>query len=415
MLFEIYLWVLSFLSVFVSVLWLIVNRASRNYEKKLNEIKEFPLITIVVPVWNESKSIISTLKCIINQSYPKNKMQILIVDDKSTDNTIELIEDFISKSKNLNIRLIKHKTNLGKGGALNTVLQHAKGEFFWVYDADSLASKDLLKNMTTHFYDPENKDVAAVVAITLIKNLNNWVEKMQTLEYVMASFSRKVMGDADTLHITNALSLFKTKILKKIKGFDVGNLTEDFEIATRLRYNGYRIVMCENGNFRTNVPSTFGKMWKQRVRWFRGFIYNNYKYKQMIFNKDFKLLGLFQIPLEVFILLCVFFSIGLFFYHTVKMAIDFSFKVYIMRYSLLDFKWPTFLQFVLNLNWKLLFPTLIVLIFGLYLYYSAHKYVGEKWKFYIPSLLYLFVYPLFRSLQWLHAFVLELGRAEKKW
>ena len=77
----------------------------------------------------------------------------------------------------------------------------------------------------------------------------------------------------------------------------------------RLRYKGYRIVMCENGNFRTDVPNTLKGMWGQRVRWFRGFIFYNIKYRNMLLNKRFGLLGLFQIPLEVFVLLAVFLSV----------------------------------------------------------------------------------------------------------
>lgn len=415
MLFEIFIWIMAFLSTFISVFWIIVNLSHRSYKKPRVLLKEYKTVTVAVPVWNEEKSIVPTLKSILRQDYPKNKLEIIIVDDKSRDNTVKVASDFIKTLKGINIRLIRHKTNEGKAGAVNTALANCKGEFFWVYDADSFASKDLLKSMVLRFYEPGNSDVAAVVAITLIRNQNNLVEKIQRLEYVMAAFIRKLMGAVDTLHITNALSVFKTNILKRLGGFHVGNLTEDFEIAMRLRSKGYRIVMCEIGNFHTRVPNTIKSMWMQRVRWFRGFIYNNIRYRSMVLNKKLGLLGMFQIPLEIFVLLAVFFSIGLFGYHLVDSSVDVFFKLYILRAELFDFTLPTLKQFVLDLNWILLFPSLVVLGFGLYLYFSAHKYVQEKWKFYIPSFLYLFVYPLFRSVQWLHAFILELGRAERKW
>ena len=415
MIFEIYIWILSFVSVFMAVLWIMVNYAVRFYKTPEPILKNYPLVTIAVPAWNEENTIIPTLRCILDQNYPERNIEVIVVDDKSKDKTNYLVKDFISKNKSFNIKLINHKKNTGKAGALNSALRVAKGEFFWVYDADSFASRDLLRNLVKRFYEPENKDVAAVVAITLIKNDGNWVSKMQRLEYVMASFVRKLLGSVDTLHITNALTLFKTATIKKIGGFDVGNLTEDFEMAMKLRYNGFRIVMCENGNFHTNVPATIKRMWLQRVRWFRGFIHNNLKYKRMIMNKQFGLLGLFQIPVEIFFLLAVFTSVVIFGYHFINLLIDLGFQVYIQRLSLLDFSLPTFKYIILNINWKITFPSFIVLFFGLYLYFAAHKYVGEKWKFYIPSLIYIFVYPLFRSMQWVHAFVLELGRAERKW
>ena len=113
--------------------------------------------------------------------------------------------------------------------------------------------------------------------------------------------------------------------------------------------------------------------------------------------------------------MAVFTSVVIFGYHFINLLIDLGFQVYIQRLALLDFSLPTFKYLILNINWKITFPSFIVLFFGLYLYFAAHKYVGEKWKFYIPSLIYIFVYPLFRSMQWVHAFVLELGRAERKW
>src|SRR3989344_2548468 len=414
MIFNLYIWILCFVSAFVSILWLILNYYSNKYKKEISLLNNHPFVTVAVPAFNEQEVIASTLRSIFNQDYPKDKLEVIVVNDNSSDDTIKEINKFV-KETNFNVKLINHNKNKGKGGALNTALKIAKGEFFCVYDADSISSKDLLKNMVPYFYYPENKDVGAVVAITLIKNTGNWIEKMQVLEYVMAAFTRKLMGSADISQITNALSLFRTKILKEIKGFDEENLTEDFEIAMRLRYNNYRIVMCEEGRFHTSVPKKIRSVWRQRVRWFRGFIYNNNKYKSMILNKKFGLLGLFQIPLEIFILLAVFFSIGLFFYHVYDLIYDFIYRLIIYRLGILDFDIPTIQQFILNLNWLIIFPTIVVLLLGLYLYHSAHKYVGEKWKFYIPSLLYLFVYPLFRSLQWIHAFALELIGAKRKW
>jgi cellulose synthase/poly-beta-1,6-N-acetylglucosamine synthase-like glycosyltransferase len=415
MIFEIYIWVLSFISVFLAVLWILVNHVSKHYEIEDSKLSIYPTVTVAIPVHNEKDSIIPTLKAILNQDYPKDKLQIIIVDDHSRDGTGKIASKFISKLKFINIKLITHTKNLGKAGAMNTALKIAKGDYFWVYDADSIASRNLLKSMILKFNQSEDPKVAAVVAITLIKNQGKIIEKMQRLEYVMAAFTRKLLGNVDTLHTTNALSLFKTKVIKKIGGFDQGNLTEDFEIAMRLRYNGYRIVMCEKGSFHTTVPSTLKKMWMQRVRWFRGFIYNNLKYKKMIMNKEYGLLGLFQIPIELFFLIAVFVSIALFSYNIFIFIVNLFYRIYLLRWEIFSLDYISIKSIILGLNWKLFFPSLIVLFLGLYLYISAHRYVREKWKFYIPSIFYIFIYPVFRSLQWLHAFVLEFGRAERKW
>src|SRR3989338_422667 len=156
MIFEIYIWTLSFVSVFVAILWIIVNYTAKFHKSETIKLNKFPLITVAVPVWNEEKTIILTLKSILSQDYPKDKMEIIVVDDKSEDNTFNVVNKFVSTLRHSNIRLINHKKNLGKAGALNTALKFANGELFWVYDADSIASHNLLKNMVMRFFEKDN-------------------------------------------------------------------------------------------------------------------------------------------------------------------------------------------------------------------------------------------------------------------
>src|SRR3989344_8708314 len=192
MIFQIYIWVLSFISIFIASLWIIVNYVSKFFNNEEVKINKYPFITVAIPCYNEEKTIVSTLKVILNQNYFKNKIEIIIVDDLSKDKTVEVVTKFIKGLKR--IKLIKHSKNLGKAGAMNTALKISKGDLFWVYDADSLADRNLLINMVKRFYEKDNKDVAAVVAITLINNEGKWIEKMQRLEYIMAAFSRKLLG-----------------------------------------------------------------------------------------------------------------------------------------------------------------------------------------------------------------------------
>src|SRR3989344_5733148 len=382
-----YVWILAFISVFVSLFCVIVNSVANQYKKSNPHVKVFPKVTVVIPTWNEEKAIVSTIKCILGLDYPRDKIEIIIVDDKSKDNTVEVVNEFIFKTRVKNVRLIEHEKNKGKAGAVNTALKEARGEFFWVYDADSYASKELLKNLVARFYEKGNDDVGAVVAITMIRNQGNLIEKMQRLEYVMTAFMRKLTG----------------------------TVTEDFEIAMRLRSRGYRVVMCEKGVFYTRIPNTVKKMWMQRVRWFRGFIYNNLMYRKMILNKQFGLLGLFQIPLEVFVLITVFVSVVIMGINFVKEAVNLAARVFLARSTLFEISSGSTGQFFLGLNWNFIFPFVVVLVTAFYLYVQAHRYVGEKWKFYLPSLLYLFVYPFFRSMQWVHAALLEIFGAKRKW
>ena len=108
--------------------------------------------------------------------------------------------------------------------------------------------------------------------------------------YLFAQLVRELMSKIDTLHVTpGALSLYRLDLIKRLGGFDENSLTEDYEIAMRLRYHGYTIKMAIKSISYTAVPDTFRGLWKQRVRWFRGFIETAVKYKKMFGNKVYEL------------------------------------------------------------------------------------------------------------------------------
>jgi len=244
--------------------------------------------------------------------------------------------------------------------------------------------------------------------------------KIQRLEYIFSSFIRKLMSNVNTLHITHGvLSLFRTGVIRKLGGFDSKfnrNLTEDFEIALRLRKNDYQILLCEENVNYTKVPNNLKSLWFQRVRWFRGFMVNTLRYKGMVMRKRYGLLGRFQLPLELLTVCVVFISAGFMGYQVIIRLYNFFIKLSILKIHFFDlFKIPTIKQVVLEINFKLFFSFFVVLIAGIYLYIIAHRYVDEKWRFHLVSFIYLFLYPIIRSLQWVHAFILEVLGAKERW
>ena len=299
---------------------------------------------------------------------------------------------------------------------MNTGLKIAKGEYFGVFDADSVASKDALKLMLPYFSD---KTIGAVISPIKVADPKTTIEKIQRIEYIFSSFIRKLMSNIGTLHITHGvLSLFQTGVLRKLGGFDDKfnrNLTEDYEMAMRLRKNHYQILLCEeNVNF-TKVPDNLRTLWFQRVRWFRGFIVNGIKYKSMIMNKRHGLLGRFQIPLELLTLIIVFTSFGFMGYQIFRRLYNFAVKVFLLKMEIFYIDIPSLKNFILQINFNLFFPFVVTLMAGLYLYIIAHRYVNEKWQFHLVSFIYLFLYPMIRSMQWIHALVLELMGAKERW
>ena len=406
MLFEIYIWIACFISIYVCVFWLIV--LGYGYRKKNKVMKEFPLVSFGVPVFNEAGTIIATLESLLGLDYPN--IEIIIVNDGSSDDTKKIVSEFIRLRKLKNVFLINQK-NSGKGATLNTAIRKASGKYFAVFDADCVADKDALKLMIPCFSD----SVGAVIAGINLRKPKSVIAKMQRIEYVSASFMRSLMSNIGTLHITHgALSVFDVEILRKVGGFDEDNLTEDFEVAMRLRSKGFQIKFCEGVFTETKVPESFKSLWRQRVRWFRGFMRNNIKYRSFILNKKYGLLGRFQIPLELLMLALVFVSMSLMAYHIWNYIGNAVFRLVNLGWDSFIFSFD-FDGILYGFNFKIFFPIAVTFALGLYLYIMAHKYLGQKWKFYFPTIIYLFLYPMIRSLQWFAALMLEIFGARKRW
>ena len=404
------IWILAFISLYLALVWL--NFLYFYDSKKRIKLKNYPFVTIAIPAFNEEKTISKTIRSVLNLSYPKNKIEIIVVNDGSTDKTEKIVKRFSKKNKN--IKLISQK-NKGKAASLNVALKNSSGEFFACLDADSTITKRSLSLMIPHFSQIKT---AAVISGLKVKNSRNIYEKMQRFEYILAILMRKLKSSINTLAMTpGVLSVYRTKVLKKIGGFDRKNMTEDFEIAMRLKYRGYDIKIEENSFTYTNVPNTFNSFLRQRVRWFRGFIYNHLKYKEMFFNKRYGLLGYFQLPLNILGVFSLLISMGIITFFVISRITEFFIRIFKVDGYLTNYiiKFPSFKEILLSHNTKIMLPIYIASIAGIYLFFVAHKQSKEKIKNPFSAVTYFILYPYLVLIHWISAISQEILRIKRKW
>ena len=403
---EIILWILSFISLFVSLFWLQVL-----YLKKKEEVglKIYPKVSILIPAHNEEKTISKTIESVLNLNYPKDKIKIIVINDSSIDKT----EEVCMKFKNVLVVNNEHK-GIGKASALNKGLKYVNTELFAVLDADSEVDKNSLRKLVMLF---EEKNTAAAISRIKVKNAHNTLTHIQRIEYILATFIRKLMSKIDTLHITpGVLSVYRTNIVKKLKNFDENNITEDLEIAMRLRYNNYNVKMNDDALTYTNVPSTFKTLWNQRIRWFRGFIQNNLKYKKMFMSKKHGLMGKLQLPLNAITFVTILLTFFLIAYQLLYYLYQILAKIFLLKSDIYyTFEIPTIKETLLSLNLNYIFPLMIGFLLSLFLLYMAHKSSNEKWLFNPALLIYFSVYPLLRLIHWITAIYKETFKTKKKW
>lgn len=406
------LWGISFVTLWLILVWLSFLYAEPTPKKKFSE---YPKITFGIPALNEVGTILKTVRSILATDYPVGKREIIVVDDGSTDGTASIIKKFAVKHPE--VRVI-FKKNGGKASALNVALDNASGEFFAVVDADSRISRNSVKKSLANFSD---KKIGAVISRVRVDEPRNFLERIQRFEYIMSSMTRKIMCNFGTLYMTpGVLSVYHTKVLRKLGGFtrDRNNLTEDLEIAMRLKYNGYLIKMEPESITYTHVPNTFESFWRQRIRWARGYIYNHWNYRDMFFSKKHGMYGFFQMPLNVFAVLLLVANIGIIAYDLFDRLFDFVFRSltipdYFIR-QMLD--WPSLQQFVLARNIQVYLPIIISFILGVYLIMFAHRLFKEQFRSQIsPLVSYMLVMPYFSTVNWIASIWQEFARSKRKW
>ena len=410
---KILLWTAYLVSLFFAIFWFLVLMDKEPVTKK-RKLKKFPLVSIVIPAYNEEKNIEKTLKSLNEINYPKNKLEIIVVNDGSNDNTKGAVNAYTAKNKVSNVKLINQK-NKGKGAALNTGLSASKGDFFICLDADSIVTKDALVRILPHFTDD---NIAVVLPLLKVDKPHNLWQKMQWLEYIVNMFYKKLMSRLNCVHVSpGPFSVYRADIVRKVGGFDEDNLTEDLEISLRLQSQNYRIVQLLDTEVFTIAPKTFKELYKQRNRWYKGSIINAFKYKSMMFNRKYGDFGIIQMPTIIVSGLIAIVLVSSLTYYGLKPYVK-----AIRNSILIDFDVYTLIKTfkfnfnLLDLNYTAILIAIIMLVVSIVILKKSHIETNEgAIKYGIFSLIsYLFFYFLVMGLIWV-GIVLDfaLGRRQK--
>ncbi|MFH0979082.1 MAG: glycosyltransferase family 2 protein [Candidatus Woesearchaeota archaeon] len=212
------------------------------------------------------------------------------------------------------------------------------------------------------------------------------------------------------------MSVYRTNLLQDLGGFDEHNITEDFEIAMRLKFHGYNIQLETKSITYTNVPDTFRALKRQRVRWFRGYIFNHIKYKSMFFDRNNKFMGYFQLPLNIISIGILLLSTTLIGYGTFTTVRELIQRALLIKgYIPSLFYIPPLKEIILGHDIQIMFPIYIGAIGGFYLFYVAHKETNEKFKHPLSIWLYFTIFPLLNFYYWVCSLVQEVFRSKRKW
>ena len=239
------------------------------FNKKENKscVKEED-VTILIPIYNAKRMIKETIKSIENQQYC-GKIYINIIDDGSTDGSLELLKS-MELSPNITLIESKHK---GKAFALNKGLEKVKTDYVITVDSDTILHPLAVRNIMNKLVN-SNKKTAATAGCLLVKNAKkSFITKLQEWDYTLGIFGVKlVQGNYNsTLVAQGAFSAYKTKMLREIGGWQ-NCVGEDIVLTWQLLSKGYETNFAKKAIAFTEVPEKFKNLGKQRKRWARGMI-----------------------------------------------------------------------------------------------------------------------------------------------
>lgn len=262
-----------------------VNQIRRkNADEELWEdytVENLPFFSLIVPMKNEEKVAGRILRSLMKIDYPSDRYEVIVVEDCSVDETWNVCKQFETKYPK-RIRCFHRNFSKGKPSALNYGLKFARGEIIGVFDADTLVKPDVLRRTAKYF---ENQEVAAVQG--LLSSINpeeNMVTKLIHYETVLQYHA--LLSGKDKLglfvHFSGTCLFIRRKVLVEVGGWRDEELSEDLELSARLAEKGHFVKFASDIQSWIEVPSSFGQLLKQRVRWFRGCMEVALKYGKLL-------------------------------------------------------------------------------------------------------------------------------------
>lgn len=230
-------------------------------------LRRAPMLTVVVAGRNEEGTIEKCIRSLLDQEYPR--LEIIIVDDSSEDDTYKIASRFAKRGL---IRVIRNREPGGRAGrpmATNIGTRLANGELILSVDADTTFDRNLIRNVVAAFADPL---VGVVAGNVLVRNSDvNLLTRIQELEYITAIDLHKRWTDYSrrTLQASGAIGAFRRSAVMEIGGWDP-ELAEDGDISLRMVKAGWKVAFAPEAVGLTDVPEDLRTLCRQRGRWDRG-------------------------------------------------------------------------------------------------------------------------------------------------
>ena len=248
-----------------------VNRLSGRQRMYYNDIisSRMKRISVLIPMHNEEQVLSYVLEALLECDYDRDRLEIIPINDNSTDRTRELLDAYHEKYEFIR-PLHRDCPDRGKPAGLNDAMELATGEIIIVFDADYRPARDMLKQLAIAFEDPE---VGAVMGRVIPYNTNkNLLTRLINLErsggYQVDQQARYNLRTIPQYGGT--VGGFRKDVMLDMGGFNPLVLAEDTELTYRLYTHGWKVVYANSAECYEEAPETWEVRGRQIRRWSRG-------------------------------------------------------------------------------------------------------------------------------------------------
>lgn len=230
-----------------------------------------PTVSIVIPVYNGERTIGRVLRALLEQDYPHELMEVIVVDDGSTDDTWLVVKEYAEKYPF--IKALRHMVNLGKSEALTTGIRAARGDIIVTLDADTIPDKTAIRRLVARLaYDDSLGAVCGRLAPAGTGGLLYWMQRIEyLLSFELGRFVDEAL-DRVNLILSGAFTAFRSTVLKPLAVLGVPSDTaaEDFELTVLVWKKGLRTGYEHYAVAYTAIPTDLRSLYRQRLRWYGG-------------------------------------------------------------------------------------------------------------------------------------------------
>lgn len=274
-------------------LWII----SKLKDRTTTPDQAFRPVSVIVCTYNEKTTIQRRINNLLESDFPKENLEIIIVDSNSTDGTAELVDQIITPLiDDYDIKLIREEARRGKVSAINIGLQIAKNDIIVLTDSPTVFWPDTLKYVVQNYADPQ---VGAVTG-NFVRQQVDGNTTAQNTEWIVFNY-RKILRMLEsavdsTTWLSGELTSFRKSIIPKLP---TSVIVDDAHIAMSIRQKGFRVVVDQRAKYAEKRPTIYSETVTNKIKAIAPGIREMVRFRKILLNPHYGIYGLLILPARV--------------------------------------------------------------------------------------------------------------------